>query len=267
MTRKILTGGLIGVSSILLILSMVGITSAWIFNGPLTRTLTAKIQQVDSKLEQFQTDIQKAKAEVERSLRIIASAEEVLAPLTGQTSGGEAVLEDLNNLLNNKIIPGLQTTQENISQVYGTLKDIQIALEQVNSLPFADLALPGDELLAGSLSVMDILNSEIVNVQDLAQSASTFVGDTSYLLGGDFTETKQHLEDLDLVLEDYDNQITGWRTQAGKSIKSLPGWIDLGSVILTLGLLWFGLSQFGLLLHGLDIWKGGNPWQVLSRKG
>jgi hypothetical protein len=36
---------------------------------------------------------------------------------------------------------------------------------------------------------------------------------------------------------------------------------------LTFFLLWFGFSQFGLLLHGLSLWKGGNPLQVLSRKG
>jgi hypothetical protein len=265
MTRKILSGGLIGVSSILLILSMMGIISAWIFNGSLTRTSTAKIQQIDSKLAQSQTDIQNAKGEVERSLRILASAEEVLAPLTGQTSDGETVLEDVNSLLNDKIIPGLQSTQENIDQVYGTLEDLQAALEQANSLPFVDLDIPGEELMAGSLSVMETLNSEIVNMQDLAQRASTFMSDTSYLLGGDFTETKQHLEDLNLLLDDYDSQFTEWRTQANRLIKSLPGWIDLASAILTFSLLWFGFSQFGLLLHGMDLWKGGNPLQVLSR--
>jgi hypothetical protein len=40
----------------------------------------------------------------------------------------------------------------------------------------------------------------------------------------------------------------------------------LSSVILTVFLLWFGLSQFGLILHGLSLWKGGNPLKVLKRK-
>jgi hypothetical protein len=93
------------------------------------------------------------------------------------------------------------------------------------------------------------------------------MSDTSYLLGGDFSETKQHLEELLLVLTDYDSQITDWRAQAGTLIESLPGWIDRASIILTFCLLWFGFSQFGLLLHGLSLWKGVNPLQVLSRKG
>jgi len=106
---------------------------------------------------------------------------------------------------------------------------------------------------------MDALDSGLADVQDLAQRASTFVSDTSYLLGGDFNETKQHLEELRLVLDDYDRQITDWRAQLGTLTASLPGWIDRSSIILTVFLLWFGFSQFGLILHGLTLWQGGNP--------
>jgi hypothetical protein len=41
------------------------------------------------------------------------------------------------------------------------------------------------------------------------------------------------------------------------------GWIDRASAILTIFLLWFGFSQFGLLLHGLVLWRGYNPLVVL----
>jgi F0F1-type ATP synthase membrane subunit b/b' len=265
--RKILAGGLIGLSSILLVLSMVGIGAAWIYNEPLTSASTTRVQEIDSTLAQVQTDLQNAKAEVERALRIIESAQQALASLTEQASDAKSILDEVNSTLDDQLIPGLNTTRKNISQVRGTLEDLRAALVLINSLPFVDLNIPGDELLASILSGIDSLDSEIANVQDLAQRASTFMSDTSYLLGGDFSETKQHLEDLLLVLTDYDSQITDWRTQAGTVIESLPGWIDRASVILTFCLLWFGFSQFGLLLHGLGLWKGGNPLQVLRRKG
>jgi F0F1-type ATP synthase membrane subunit b/b' len=267
MTRKILAGGLICLSSILLVLSLVGICAAWIYNKPLTRISTTRVQEVDSTLAHVQSDIQNAKAETERALRIIESAEQALAPLANQTSGGKNILEDVNSTLNDRFIPSLKTTQENISEVRGTLEGLRASLKQVNSLPFVDLNIPGDELLASILSNMDALNSDIIDLQDLAQRVSTFMSDTSYLLGGNFKETKQYLESLGLVLKDYDSRITGWRAQAKRLIQSLPGWIDLASVVLTFCLLWFGFSQFSLLLHGLSLWKGGNPLQVLRRKG
>lgn len=267
MIRKILAGGLIFLSSILLILSMVGIAGAWIWNEPLTRKSVAEVQRIDSQLTQIQSDIQNAKVEVDRALRIVDSAEKALSSLIGQTSGANDLLAQVNNLLDDKLIPGLQTTQTNIDQVRTTLENLRSSLKQINTLPFLDLNIPGDELLASLLADVDGLNSEIADVQDLAQRASTFMGDTSYLLGGDFTETKQELEDLQLVLRDYDDQIMGWRVQADRIIKSLPRWIDLASLILTFCLLWFGFSQFSLLLHGLRLWKGGNPLQDVFRRG
>ena len=125
---------------------------------------------------------------------------------------------------------------------------------------------PGDELLVSIIKQVDDLDSGIANVQDLAQRASTFISDTSYLLGGDFGETKQQLEDLVIVLADYDQKTTDWREQIATVVESAPRWIDNASFSLTLGLLWFGFSQFGLILHGLGMKRGLDPLDVLRTK-
>ena len=215
---------------------------------------------------QIQTDLRNAKAEVERALRIIQSAEDALASLTQQTTDAKTLLEDVNATLDDKLIPGLQATRTNISEVRSTLEDLRATLKQINELPFVNLSIPGDELLLSIIDQVDALDGEIVNVQDLAQRASTFINDTSYLLGGDFNETKQKLEDLVLVLAEYDQKVTDWRGQIADILESAPRWIDNASLSLTLGLLWFGFSQFGLILHGLGMRRGIDPLDVLRTK-
>jgi len=49
-------------------------------------------------------------------------------------------------------------------------------------------------------------------------------------------------------------------------IEALPTWIDRASISLTIFLLWFSLSQFGLLLHGLSLRRGNDPLEVLRSK-
>ena len=263
MTRKILIGALIVLSSTFLILSILGIALAWIYNEPVTREATSRLQEVDSQLTQIQTDLRNAKAEVERALRIIQSAEDALASLTQQTTDAKTLLEDVNATLDDKLIPGLEATRTNITEVRNTLEDLRATLKQINELPFVNLSIPGDELLLSIIDQVDALDGEIVNVQDLAQRASTFINDTSYLLGGDFNETKQKLEDLVLVLAEYDQKVTDWRGQIADILESAPRWIDNASLSLTLGLLWFGFSQFGLILHGLGMRRGIDPLDVL----
>lgn len=262
MARKILINTLIGISSLFLVLSLLGIILAWAYNTPLTNQSVAQLEEIDSQLSQIQTDLQNAKAEVERALRIIQSAEDALASLTQQTQDASQILEEVNQALDDQLIPGLETTRASITEIRTVLEDLRTSLEQLNAIPFVNLNIPGDELITNIISGVDSLDAEIVNVQELAQQASVFISDTSYLLGGDFQETKQNLEDLLLVLEGYDEKLTGWREQVNTLIESTPRWIDNTSISLTFFLLWFGFSQFGLLLHGLSLKRGDDPLEV-----
>ncbi len=265
MLKKILTGLLIGISSLLLILSVLGIGLVWVYNEPLTQTSTARLKEIDTELMQVQTSLQSAKMEVERALRIIESIEKSMSSLSNKTTDIQSFLEEINSTLDDKLIPGLKTTREKIVQVRGTVESIRSALENINALPFG-LNLPGDQMLSDILGEVDSMDKQVADVQDLAQRASTFMNDTSFAVGGDFNETKQHLQDLLQVLNDYEQKVTSWRSQVQMLLVSVPRWIDNASIILTIFLLWFGFSQFGLMLHGLSIQRGEDPLKVIRRR-
>lgn len=265
MVCKIFTGILIALSSLLFLLALTGMVLAWVYNEPLTREADARLGEIDAQLTQIQTDLHSAKAEVERALRIIQSAEEALASLTQQTTDAKQLLEQVNKTLDEDLIPNLDSTRTRLTEVRKILDDLRATLNTLNSLPFVNLNAPGDELLSGIIAGVDTLDLELENVQDLAKRASLFINDTSYLLGGDFLETKQNLQNLLKVLEGYDEKLTGWRAQVDMLITSAPRWIDNASLSLTVGLLWFAFSQFGLFLHGLSLWHGENPLKVLKK--
>ena len=259
MARKILIGILIGLSALFLLASIAGIIAAWAYNEPLTRDGVSRLEEVDATLAQIQTDLNAARDEVDRALRILDSAEAALSSLTQQTTDASSLLEDVSSTLDDKLLPGLKSTRDSITEVRATLEDLRTSLDELNSIPFIEVNIPGDELLTTILGGLDSLDAEVANVEGLATRVSTFVSDTSYLLGGDFTETRANLENLLVVLKDYDTQISGWRTQVQDVTTSLPRWVDNASIIITIFLLWFGFSQFGLLLHGLSLWQGRDP--------
>ncbi len=262
MARKVITYTIISLSSLFLVLSLVGIILAWAYNTPITEKAISQLKDIDAQLSQIQTDLRSAKDEVQRALRIIESAETALASLTQQTQDASDILQNVNQALDDQLIPGLKTTRASITEVKTVLEDLRTSLTQLNSLPFVELNIPGDELITNIISGVDSLDAEISNLQDLAQQASLFISDTSYLLGGDFQETKQNLQDLSLTLAGYDQKITDWREQVNVLITSTPKWLDNTSISLTFFLLWFGFSQFGLLLHGLSLKRGDDPLAV-----
>lgn len=95
------------------------------------------------------------------------------------------------------------------------------------------------------------------------KKASTFLEDASYLMEGDFTETKDNLQDFLTVVQDYNQKFSGWREQLAMLTKSLPGWIKTAATSLTIFLLWFGFSQLSVIRNGLSLWRGGDPQVTL----
>jgi hypothetical protein len=109
------------------------------------------------------------------------------------------------------------------------------------------------------------LDTEITNVEAMTQQASTFVSDTSFLLGGDLSGTRDSLRSFLTSIHEYQKKVADWRQQASDLKENVPKWIDQASIALTIFLIWFGISQFGLLLHGLNMLRGANPFLAFKR--
>ncbi len=255
MARKVLSGTLIVLSSILLILSLVGIGAAWYYNEPLTTDTTIKLETVDDELEQAQSALQNAQDELMRALRMVETAEASLQSLSEQRLQAKEFLDTVRNLLDETIQPNLDASKEKIDQVQETLDDLNETIENINKIPFVEIAIPDEGFLSFFVESTEALESEVDRVGEMAEQASTFLNDSSYLLGGDLAETKDNIESLMEVVDEYEVKIASWREQVASLIIKLPKWIDHGSVTIAITLLWFGFSQFGLILHGLTSWR------------
>jgi len=266
MARKILAWTLIVLSSIFLLLSAAGIAAAWIYNEPLTRETTARLTEIDNELSLAQSTLEASRAELERALRIVDATEKVLEKLAEQSTSAKNILDGIQSTLDDRVLPELKTTRTRIDAARTALESLQSVLEGIgNFLPSVDLSAP-EKIVTDLIASADSMDSEIANAEEIARQASTFVSDTSYLLGGDLTETRESLQNFLAVIKEYEQKVTDWRTQVADLVENLPKWLDRASISLTVFLLWFGLSQFGLLLHGLSLRRGGDPLDVLRSR-
>ena len=266
MLRRIFAGILILLSAVFLVASIVGMGAIWYYNEPLTREVTGQLKGIDIELAQAQATLQSSEKELQRALRIVDATQEALEKLTEQSDSADSLLDTIQNTLDDRLLPELKTTRSRIDEARLTLENLQTILTGVSSfIPGIDLNVPATTLtdLIASANSLDI---EIANMEVLATQASTFVGDTSYLLGGDLTQTRDSLQTFISAIQDYEKKVTRWRKQAGDLLENAPQWIDQASIILTIFLFWFGLSQLSLLLHGVSWQRGVGPFVVLQRE-
>ena len=93
MARKILAWTLLVLSSIFLLLSIVGMGAVWVYNEPLTQKTTGQLKEVDNELALAQTTLASSRVELERALRIVDATEKVLEKLAEQSTSAESLLE------------------------------------------------------------------------------------------------------------------------------------------------------------------------------
>ncbi|HKG52803.1 MAG TPA: hypothetical protein VKB04_00980 [Anaerolineales bacterium] len=266
MARKILSGLLIALSAIFLVLSVVGIGAIWFYKGQLTREATGRLTEIDAQLAQAQATLQSSEKELQRALRIVDGAQTALEKMAQQTGTAKSLFDSIQGTIDDQLLPDLKTTRTRIDSARTTLESLQSVLKGFSSF------IPGLDLNAPAKSLSDLiasthsLDTEITNVEALATQASTFVSDTSFLMGGDFTETRTSLQNFITYIQEYQTKVSGWRDQDKDLLEKAPRWINQASIILTIFLLWFGLSQFGLLLHGLNMQRGADPFAMLRRE-
>lgn len=264
MTRKFLAWTLILLSIIFIFLSFVGIGAAWFYNEPVTRNATSQLQEIDNELELAQTTLDSTHAELERALRLVDTAQTALEKLAEQSESAESLFEIIQSSLDDRLLPELKITRERIVAARTALEELRGLIQAISSLPFVNIEAP-DQIVTDLIDSANAIDAEIANTEDIAKQASTFVSDTSYLLGGDLTETRDSLQSFIIAVEEYQTKVGDWRTQIADLIERTPQWIDRTSVSLTIFLIWFGLSQFSLLLHGRMILRGQNPLDVLRK--
>jgi len=265
MARKIFSGIFIVLGAILLVLSVVGIGAAWYYNEPLTRETVSRLTDINTELSQAQVGLQSSQMELERALRIVDATEKALEKLSDQSTGAKGLLGNIQSTLDERLLPELKTTRQRLIAARDALENLRNTLEGFSSLLSIDLNMP-DKVLTDLIDSANSLDTEIADVEEIAQQASTFVNDSSFLLGGDMTQTRKSLEDFLAATQEYEKKVTDWRKQVADLIEKTPLWIDQASVVLTIFLLWFGISQFGLVLHGLSIQRGDDPLSVLRRR-
>jgi uncharacterized phage infection (PIP) family protein YhgE len=202
---------------------------------------------------------------LQRALGIVDGAQAALEKLTAQSNSAGGLLDNIQSTLDDRLLPELKTTRGRIEEARTTLTNLQSVLRGISSfIPGVDLNIP-NTTLRDLIASAESIDTEIANMEMLATQASTFVSDTSYLLGGDLTQTRDSLQSFLSAIQEYEKKVAGWRGQATDVMEKAPRWIDQASIILTVFLSWFGLSQFGLLLHGRAVQRGVDPFRPWQR--
>lgn len=248
MLRKILAVLLILCAGVGLLLCIAGLIGAWVANTPLTDTVTtttaagheylttatATVTTIHDQVQRFQGEVAALQA------RVPAMTAETRAEVTARISAtvqpwlGEPVAS-------------LRTT---LTTLAASATALNSALESANRIPGVNLPTFADELQAAEQRLEEIR----ANVATLQAAAADLSIDGSRLETA-LAAVAERLVAIDDLLVRLQTQVAAIDQALVAFGAAAPGWIDLGSVVLSLLAILFGAGQVSLIQRGVGVWR------------
>ncbi len=254
--KRIFTLAVIVLSCIFFVLSLAGVISIWVYNQPLTERALTAIETTSADLDGAAEAIEVSQTEL-----ISLQAQIDLLQAILETLGINAA-EDLNRLgdIVSKVEDTLMPVINNVSGGISTLRDallsIKDTIELVNELPLVNIQIPGIEAIEEGANQLDNLGTQIEEGGGKIEQLSQTTQDTVDSLTTGFASLETSIASLLQTLDEYEEKIISTQEQLDYLDANLPMWIDLASALLTVILVWLGISQIGLFILAWSLYKG-----------
>ena len=261
-----LTGVLLLVTAVVgVLLCLAGLLIVWVYRPLITANIRANVALTRSTLETTATGLTIADQSLQSSIDSIGALQATIQT-TSDTIQASTPLVDSMATLTSKDLPDTYiSTQAALLAAQESAKIIDQVLKTLNSLPFVSPNLynppvPLNVALAQiSISMRNIPGSLAImqaSLDTASQNMAAIQASTT-LMASDISSIQTSLENAKTVVEQYQVVISDLQGRAEYVEQRLPAWINIGYILITIFLLWAGITQIGLFLQG---------WSLLETK-
>jgi len=253
--KPIIGLALLILSVIFFVVSLGGLIGIWVYNQPLTDQALTLIETTSQDLEGAAAAIELSKVEL-----ISAGAQLDLLQAIMETLGINAE-EDLNRLadivgrVEDTLSPVLDSVAGGINTLRESLLTIKETLERINELPLVNIEVPGIDSIEQGTEQLGNLQSQIEEGGGKIEQLSQTTQDTVDSLSTGFAKLEISITSLLATLDEYGEKIEATQEELTYLEDNLPKWIDYSAALLTVILVWLGISQVGLFILGWSYYK------------
>jgi methyl-accepting chemotaxis protein len=256
-----ITGYTLAITAIAgLLFSAFGIIYIWRIKSHLSENFLATFEIIDSSLKVTSDGLELTKQTLDNASLNVSSLEDTVST-TGRTiEQSTSMVDSLSTLLSDKLPQTIYATQASLLAAQSSARFIEQALTAITSLPL----IPGNTYKP-TIPLYEALSRVSASLDPLPQSFEQMSKSLQSTRGNliviqtQFKIIARHVEDINnnlseakSVITDYQNVISELQQRIERLESKVPWWIDLITWSFSLGFVWLGFTQLGLLLFGLD---------------
>jgi hypothetical protein len=239
-----------------LILCLAGVIGVWLVNGPLTDSLTGLLDSAETVLGFSQSQLDKMDSDLAEIQGILAGVKQAANQAGEQLEEGSLTYRLLSNLIGVELAPKIESTATVIKTIRGTIISVNDTLTTANRIPFVSVpTLPMDQLSAIDQQMQEM----VAQVKSLAETVDTLetgaIDRTTNLITTQTERVDALVEQVRTPIRNFNTRLADAKASVGNAKARITALIDWVSILLTLLLLWTGLSQAALIYLGWYYWK------------
>lgn len=253
---KLLPAILLGLSAFFFALSLAGVIAVWVINLRLTHNITLEMARVQADLTETRDQIDASQAELESLQSQIDVFQAFLDTLGKDAVENTRLLAEVVARVEGNISPVLDDLSAGVERVREGFESVKKTIARLNNLPLVSIHLPGEPTLEAIASGLADLQGQIGETKARVESISQVTQDTVAALTSGFETWEDYIALNQQRLEEYEAEIEGYQARLSYLSEKLPVWIDWGSVVLTVLLVWLAASQVGVFILAWSFYKG-----------
>lgn len=239
-------------------LSIAGVAGVWLYRPKISRELLASLELARGTLHTTDAGLDIADRSVNTALASVASLQESVQATADTIDNTTPIMDSLATLTKDDLPAAIEKAQSSLDSAQQSALIIDNVLSALSALPGIDYnpQVPLHIALQNVSASLDPLPDTFITIHDRLVTTS----DKMEIIQADVATMANYISDLSdslkesqRVIKDYQTLVSSLEERVQKVEQSLPVRITIAAWILTLILVWVAITQFGLLLQGIEL--------------
>jgi len=260
--RKIITRP-IGVALMIfafgfLLLDLYGLVQVWHFRPTVTMSLLTGLDTIDSTLKTTSAGLLTLDSALDNATIVVNTLDNTTQALAGSIRDTRLMVAPIITLFNQDLPNTISSTQTSLASAQSSALLIDNIITALTNLPLLSLgqykpSIPLNVALGEVSTSLDNLSPSFTNIENSIKRTDLDLVSLQVeitVIGDDIAQFKQNLVDAQEIVTQYQLLVENLQKQSEMAHTAIPGWVNLATWVVTMILIWLGVTQVSVFLQG-----------------
>ncbi len=244
-----------------LIICIGGIIGVWMAREPVATSLTNTLELLNATLQATSDGLTVADQSLSQAADTVKALENTIRTMAKAVEETVPMMESITSLMDTSLPEAIQATQSALTSAQSSARSVESALTLMTSIPFLPIKpyqpeVPLADTLGEVAASLDPIPQSFTAMEDSMKSSKGNVIMLSAqinIIADNVSELSTNLANAQQVLEQYHLVIDTVQNKVAIALENLPLFLNGVAILVTIILVWLGLTQVGLLYQGFEM--------------